>query len=134
MGTDEWNEKQHVPLDPKKIKFQAGDIVLPAYAESGKEMGYLMVQNRESRTLKYIPLAVYTTDQRHGVYSADKSFQDECVLDSIPNPRITKAQQDKDGYIPGYFNFQGGVVTADDSHLLFVNDQRSFLNVSNSDK
>lgn len=135
MGTDEWNEKQHIPLDPKKIKFQAGDVVMPAYANSGKEMGYLMVQNRESRSLKYIPLSSYTTDHRHSTYTADKSFQDECILDSIPNPRITKAQQDKEGYVPGYFNFQGGVFVAEDAHLLYVNDQRSLLNdVSDSDK
>lgn len=134
MGTDEWNEKPHVPLDPKKIKFQAGDVVIPAYAESGKEMGYLMVQNRASRSLKYIPLSGYLTDQQHSIYTADKSFQDECILDSIPNPRITKAKQDKDGYAPGYFNFSGGVFIAEESPLLYVNDQRSFLNVSDNDK
>jgi hypothetical protein len=134
MGSDEWNQKPHVPLDPKKIKLQAGDIVIPAYAESGKDLGYIMLQNNESRSLKYMPLNTYVSDHRFSLYSADKSFQVECILDSIPNPRITKAQQDKDGYVPGHFNFQGGVFTDEDSNLLFVNDQRSFLNVPNSDK
>jgi len=132
MNSDEWKEKEHMPLDPRKIKFQAGDVVIPAYLESGKDYGYLMIQTRDSRSLKYLPLSTYTS--YHESYPADKTFQDECIFDCIPNPRVAKAQQDKDGYIPGNFNFQGEIILDESSSLLFVTDQRSFFNVPDSDK
>ena len=127
MDSDEWKEKDHVQLDPKKIKFQAGDIVIPSYADSVREQGYLMVQIHSSRSLKYHPLSYYTTSMES--FHADKSFQDECILDCIPNPRIGKAKQDKDGYVPANTNFHGGMDPVDQAAFLYVNDPRSLVYV-----
>jgi hypothetical protein len=127
MDSDEWKAKDHVQLDPKKIKFQAGDIVIPSYADSVREQGYLMIQIRSSRSLKYHPLSYYTTSMEN--FHADKSFQDECVLDCIPNPRIGKAKQDKDGYVPANTNFHGGMEPVDQAAFLYVNDPRSLIYV-----
>lgn len=131
MDSDDWAKNDHSPLDPRKIKFQAGDVVIPSYADSIKDHGYLMVQTVGSRSLKYHPLSYYENGGLDS-YTADKSFQDECVFDCIPNPRIGKAQQDQDGYIAANTNFNGGFVPIEGSSFLYVTDPRSLIDVSNS--
>jgi len=126
MSSAVWKTKDHTPLDPKKIKFQAGDVVIPSYADSSKDHGYLMIQTNDSRSLKYHPLSYYSNGGLES-YTADKSFQDECVLDCIPNPRISKSQQDIDGFVPANANFNGGFVPVEGSAFLYLTDPRSLI-------
>jgi hypothetical protein len=93
--------------------------------DNGKDVGFLLVQNRISPSLKYSPLQYFHS--RYECYVADKHFQNECILDCIPNPRISKAIQDREGYVAGHFNFNGGVEADSVSSFLFVTDQRSLV-------
>jgi hypothetical protein len=128
MSSAVWKTKDHTPLDLRKIKFQAGDVVIPSYADSSKDHGYLMIQTNGSKSLKYHPLSYYSNGGLES-YVADKSFQDECVLDCIPNPRIGKLKQDIDGFIPANPNFHGGFVPVEGSAFLYVTDPRSLIDV-----
>jgi len=120
-----WKTKEYAPLDPKKIKLQAGDITLSQYSNVATDPGYLMVQISGTRALRYHPLSSYMSSFEN--YSIDN--HSDYILNCIPNPRISKPKQDKDGWITATTNFHGGIVANERSQFLYVNDGRSLINV-----
>ena len=124
-----WKTMDHVDLEPKKVKFQSGDITTVSYNLSTHEPGFLMVQVARTRSLRYHQLAAYHRSYDTYSTTSDKLFQEECIFNCIPNPRISKAQQDKIGFVCATPNFHGGFILNDHSKFLYVNDPRSFINV-----
>jgi hypothetical protein len=124
-----WKNADHADLEPKKIKPQSGDITTVSYNSSPGETGFLMMQLDQSRALRYHQLSAYHRSYDSYSASSDKLFQEECIFNCIPNPRISKSQQDKIGYVRATPNFHGGFILNDKSKFLYVNDPRSFINV-----
>jgi hypothetical protein len=87
------------------------------------------MQLDQSRALRYHQLSAYHRSYDSYSASSDKLFQEECIFNCIPNPRISKSQQDKIGYVRATPNFHGGFILNDKSKFLYVNDPRSFINV-----
>lgn len=128
IGSSEWAAREHATLDPKKIKLQTGDIVIPYYKNSLNDCGYLMVQISHANPLRYHPLTSYRTSYDNYSSEGDnKAFQQESILDCIPNPRVSKPKQAAEGYVAGVPNFHGGIVLNDKSKFLYINDPRSFI-------
>jgi len=124
-----WKSNDHVEFDLKKIKLQSGDIAIPNYYGNVNDPGLLMVQSQMKRALRYHPLDSYS--RRYDSYSAnsDMSLHKDCTLHCIPNPRVSKSEQDKNGFIRAVPNFHGGFYLSENSHFLYVNDSRSLINV-----
>lgn len=115
----------HAPLDPSKIKLQAGDIVNGTYSFQTMH-GYLIARNRGNTGSKAIQLPYYLDYDDY--YSLDARFKSEVVLDCIPNPRMTLTQQKQQGFVAGFSNFHGGVSPTHKNHspYKFIDDTRRF--------
>lgn len=119
MKSKKWATMQHSPLDPSKIKFQSGDIIV-GQREYRNSFGYL-VYGDSSRLLKATPLQYYASYPEE--YTLDKYFQADAILDCIPNPRVSLKRQQELGFIPAFYDFHGGVIKHEASKFLLLNER-----------
>jgi len=133
ISDSKWESLKHAPINPSKMRFQAGDII-QGNRYYKERMGYLAYRPVTSRTIRAQRLDYYTNYEES--YSFDREFNREAMFDSFPNPRLTSTQEEKLGFVNAFPNFHGmyTVTSKYFSQFLFANDPRSILNVSDSDK
>lgn len=126
-----WRELQHAPINPSKMRIQAGDII------NGKsnftvEGGYFAYKPRDSRTIRAQQIRQFATYSE--AYTFDGQFSRDMIFDSFPNPRLTTMQENVIGFVNAFPNFHGMYTETGRfySPYLFTNDSRSILNVSNN--
>lgn len=110
MKSKRWKKLIHSPLDPSKIKFQAGDI-LNGIEEYSTRRGYAVARNEAGSGNRIINLEYYHEYNEYAY--VDKDFMDNLILDCIPNPRLTIPQQNEKGYVSGFITFHGGISQTD---------------------
>lgn len=122
-----WKDLNHAPLDPTKIKLQAGDIINGAnYNRSSR--GYLVVKSGATG-IRIVRLDYY--HEYDEFYPTSQSFFEDMVLDCIPNPRIGPTDQRRMGVVNAFPNFHGGLVETDRNFAPYklLNETRRFANV-----
>jgi len=125
MKSKRWEKLKHVPLDTRKIKFQAGDLINGRYSFH-RTGGYIIYDPSTTRYLKTIPTNYYSIQQNMSPIIFDKIFASEAIFDCIPTPRLTVLQQQKAGSVAGYLNFHGTVIKDpyNISRLTFLDERR----------
>lgn len=123
-----WKDMEHAPLDPSKIKLQAGDIINGSRSYSCSH-GYLVTRNKTNRGIRAVPLQYYSDYDDY--YTFDKRFSEDVILDCIPNPRYSGPQQTTLGAIRGFPTFHGMFSETHQSHspYNFINEPGRILNV-----
>lgn len=106
MKSRKWKTMTHAPLDPTKIKLQAGDIV-NSTGYNRTNHGYLVVKNNNSGGIKFARLDCYHDYDEYG--EGTPSFVKSLILDCIPNPRMTVPSQRRKGFVRGFPTFHGGI-------------------------
>jgi len=125
MKSKKWKHLQHAPIDVSKIKFQAGDILK---ADSyGNKLGWLVCKSNDTNTPKILDLKYYASYPDY--YTLDRYTAAKSKLDCIPNPRISPKTQNSVGLCRAWPNLHGHYFTCDASALMFINDERSIVNV-----
>lgn len=123
MSSPNWKELQHSHLDPSKIKLQPGDIIISTES-SRTSSGYLVVGSRG------IGMRFTRLDSFHeydDFVRLDRYYLNSCVLDCIPNPRMSIRQQNERGFVTSFPNFHGGIVpTKASAPYLLIDETRRF--------
>ncbi|GAG50970.1 unnamed protein product, partial [marine sediment metagenome] len=104
MSDEDWKEMQHAPINPSKMRFQAGDII------NGKRnyharLGYMAYRPRNSRTIRAQQTRYF--QQFEESYAFDRAFTRDLIFDSFPNPRLTGRQEEALGFVNAFPNFHG---------------------------
>jgi hypothetical protein len=118
MRSKKWKTMEHAPLDPSKIKLQAGDIINGTNGTNGYRTvyGYLVSRNRTDRGMIAVPLQYYSDFDEHCSYSFDSGFSKDVILDCIPNPRISGTKQTALGSVSSFPTLHGMFTETFPSH------------------
>lgn len=113
MKSPRWKKLNHAPLDPSKIKLQAGDIV-NATGVYHNDQGYLVVKNNSSGGISFSILSRYHEFDEYS--DVRRTFLSQLFLDCIPNPRMSNPKQRAKGFVSGFPTFHGGISVSAPRH------------------
>lgn len=129
IKSKKWATLEHAPLDPSKIKLQAGDII-NGMNSFKSNAGYFVSRNKTNRGIRAVPLQYYCDYDDY--YTFDRRFSQDVILDCIPNPRISVPQQEEMGVVSAFPSFHGMFSQTHSNHspYNFINEPgRIILNV-----
>jgi len=131
MGTKAWKAKDHAPINPSKIRIQAGDS-FNGQSTYKNNYGFVAHIPIDSRSIRAQHLDYY--DSYLEAYVFDKRFVSDIKFDSILNPRLTTKQENDLGFVHAFPTFHGSYIETKNtfSSALYPNDRRSIINVPNS--
>ena len=129
IKSKKWPELAHAPIDITKIKAQPGDLV-NGNTEYRHTCGWLVGRSPDYKTPKIVSMSRYASFS--DFYTLDAYTRNNVKFDCIPNPRISPANQDKMEVVKAWPNFHGLFIESNLSPILFLDDGRSLLHVSDS--
>ena len=121
MSSHRWNKLNHVALDLSKISIQPGDVI----KDIRTPRKYIVIRLPHQKTSRAMATGENTT------IPISDSFRCRTILDCIPNPRMSKAEQDQKQSIPAFPDYNGNFYQTDlrGHNFYFLGDERSILNV-----